>query len=59
MAAAREMLMRHPNLKFAVLEKENRLGNLYILLFQFMPLMNGKFDSFQDVNIRWIMILNL
>uniref|UniRef100_A0A0P5L0Q2 L-2-hydroxyglutarate dehydrogenase, mitochondrial n=1 Tax=Daphnia magna TaxID=35525 RepID=A0A0P5L0Q2_9CRUS len=26
MAAAREMLMRHPNLKFAVLEKENRLA---------------------------------
>lgn len=27
MAAARELIMRHPNLKFAVLEKENRLGN--------------------------------
>jgi 2-hydroxyglutarate dehydrogenase len=27
MATAREMIMRHPDMKFAVLEKENRLGN--------------------------------
>lgn len=27
MATAREMIMRHPNMKFAVVEKENCLGN--------------------------------
>lgn len=28
MASARELIMRHPKLKFAVLEKENRLGKI-------------------------------
>ena len=27
MATAREMIMRYPNMKFAVVEKENCLGN--------------------------------
>lgn len=36
MAAARELIMRHPSLKFAVLEKENRLGKNSYLLLQLM-----------------------
>lgn len=36
MAAARELIIRHPKLKFAVLEKENRLGKNSYLLLQLM-----------------------
>jgi hypothetical protein len=32
MATARELILRHPTLSFAVVEKENKLGRIYMCI---------------------------